>query len=110
MAPPPPAAAPDVRVDLSPAPDAAWLAGYRYRGAALPPEAGAVLTRAHDPLFASVRPDPAPARPAAVARGVVEDGWLVITAVTVAAKICTWLRLLAATLSLGVETSSPVSL
>jgi N-acetylglutamate synthase len=77
-------AAPDVRVDLSPAPDAAWLAGYRYRGAALPPEAEAVLTRAHDPLFASVRPDPGTARPAAVARGVVEDGWLVITAVTVA--------------------------
>ena len=42
------------------------------------------LLRAGDPMFASVRPDPAPARPAAVARGAVEDGWLVITAVTVA--------------------------
>jgi N-acetylglutamate synthase len=76
--------APGVPVELAPAPDAAWLAGYRYRGAALPPEAEAVLTHAADPLFASVRPDPAPAPPAAVARGAVEEGWLVITAVTVA--------------------------
>ncbi len=37
--------APDVPVDLSPAPDAAWLAGYRHRGAAHPPLAGAVLTQ-----------------------------------------------------------------
>jgi len=72
--------APDVPVDLSPAPDAAWLAGYRYRGVALPPEAGAVLTHARDPLFASVRPDPAPAPPAAVARGAVEDGLLALYA------------------------------
>lgn len=76
--------APDVPVELSPEPDDAWLAGYRYRGAALPPEARAVLTGAGDALFASVRPEPAPARPAAVARGSVADGWLVITAVTVA--------------------------
>ncbi|SDF23370.1 Acetyltransferase (GNAT) family protein [Blastococcus aurantiacus] len=75
--------APDVPVELSPAPDAAWLAGYRYRGAALPPAARAVLTRADDPLFASVRPASSPALAAAVARGAVEDGWLVITAVTV---------------------------
>lgn len=73
---------PDMPVQLAPEPDDAWLAGYRYRGAALPPTARAVLTRATDPLFASVRP--APGRPAAVARGVVEEGWLVITAVTVA--------------------------
>jgi len=76
-------AAPDVPVHLSPVPDAAWLAGYRYRGAALPPEARAVLTGAGSPLFASVRPAPAPAPLAAVARGAVEDGWLVISAVTV---------------------------
>lgn len=76
--------APEVPVDLSPEPDDAWLAGYRYRGAPLPPEARAVLTGADDPVFASVRPGPAQDRPAAVARGVVEDGWLVITAVTVA--------------------------
>jgi ribosomal protein S18 acetylase RimI-like enzyme len=76
--------APEVPVELSPAPDAAWLAGYRYRGAALPPQAPAVLTRARCPLFASVRLAPAPADLAAVARGAVEDGWLVISAVTVA--------------------------
>ncbi|MGY2127542.1 GNAT family N-acetyltransferase [Blastococcus sp. SYSU DS0617] len=76
--------APDVPVEVSPAPDDAWLSGYRYRGAALPPQARAVLTRAEGPMFASVRPAPAPAPPAAVARGAVADGWLVITAVTVA--------------------------
>ncbi len=76
--------APEVAVQLSRTPDEAWLTGYRYRGAALPPEAPAVLLGAERPLFASVRPDPAPAPPAAVARGAVEDGWLVISAVTVA--------------------------
>ena len=76
--------APPVEVQLSPAPDEAWLTGYRYRGAPLPPAARAVLTAADRPLFASVRPEPAPAAPAAVARGAVADGWLVITAVTVA--------------------------
>lgn len=76
--------APDVAVQLSPTPDEAWLTGYRYRGAVLPPEAPAVLLGAERPLFASVRPEPAPAPPAAVARGAVDDGWLVISAVTVA--------------------------
>ncbi len=76
--------APGAHVHLSPEPDAAWLAGYRYRGAALPAEARAVLTSAGCPLFASVRLAPAPAPLAAVARGAVEDGWLVISAVTVA--------------------------
>jgi ribosomal protein S18 acetylase RimI-like enzyme len=76
--------APDVAVQLSPAPDDAWLAGYRYRGAPLPPQARSVLTRAECPVFASVRPAPEPAPPAAVARGAVADGWLVISAVTVA--------------------------
>ncbi len=78
-----PWSAPEVAVQLSPEPDDAWLAGYRYRGVPLPPTARAVLTHADDPLFASVRPT-AHEHPAAVARGVVEDGWLVITAVTVA--------------------------
>jgi N-acetylglutamate synthase len=76
--------APEVEVLLSPAPDDVWLAGCRYRGAALPPEARAVLTAAGSPVFASVRPAPEPAPPAAVARGAVADGWLVISAVTVA--------------------------
>lgn len=75
--------APEAPVALAPAPDDAWLAGYRYRGAPLPAAARAVLLNATDPLFASVRLAPAPAPLAAVARGVVADDWLVITAVTV---------------------------
>ena len=75
--------APDVGVALAPAPDDAWLAGYRYRGTPLPPVAREVLLGAEDPVFAAVRLDPAPAPLAAVARGVVVDGWLCVTAVTV---------------------------
>ncbi|WP_244523864.1 GNAT family N-acetyltransferase [Blastococcus sp. DSM 46786] len=73
----------DDPVLLDDAPDEVWLAGYRHRGAALPAVAAAVLRHAERPLFASVRPDPATDRPAAVARGVVSDGCLVVSAVTV---------------------------
>jgi ribosomal protein S18 acetylase RimI-like enzyme len=76
-------AARQVEVDLAPKPDDAWLTGYRYRGTPLPPVASAVLVNADDPVFASVRLDPAPAPLAAVARGVVVDGWLCVTALTV---------------------------
>ena len=76
--------APHVPVDLAPEPDDAWLTGYRYRGSRLPPVAAKVLVNADSPVFASVRFDPAPVPPAAVARGVVVDGWLCVTAVTVA--------------------------
>ena len=76
-------APPGVPVALAPEPDDAWLAGYRYRGTPLPPVARAVLTSADDPVFASVRIDPAPAPLAAVARGVSVEGWLCVTAVTV---------------------------
>jgi GNAT superfamily N-acetyltransferase len=74
---------PSVDVVLAAEPDDDWLTGYRYRGSALPPVARDVLLAADDPAFATVRLDPAPAPPAAVARGVVVDGWLVVTAVTV---------------------------
>jgi ribosomal protein S18 acetylase RimI-like enzyme len=74
---------PTVDVDLATAPDEDWLTGYRYRGSALPAVARDVLLAADDPVFAAVRLDPAPAPPAAVARGVVVQGWLVVTAVTV---------------------------
>ena len=73
----------DVPVDLSPVPDDGWLAGYRYRGAPLPPVAVRVLTNASDVVFAAVRSGPAPAPPIAVARGVLTGGWLGVTAVTV---------------------------
>jgi ribosomal protein S18 acetylase RimI-like enzyme len=75
--------APHVTVDLSPEPDVAWLAGYRYRGAPLPPVAREVLGNADSPVFASVRLSPAPAPLAAVARGAVVEDWLCVTAVTV---------------------------
>jgi N-acetylglutamate synthase len=74
---------PRIAVDLASEPDEAWLTGYRYRGTPLPPVARAVLVNADDPVFAAIRCDPAPAPPAAVARGVVVDDWLVVTAVTV---------------------------
>jgi N-acetylglutamate synthase len=73
----------DVAVDLLPEPDDAWLAGYQYRGTPLPAVARAVLTNAEQPVFAAVRLAPSPAPLAAVARGVLVDGWLVVTAVTV---------------------------
>jgi ribosomal protein S18 acetylase RimI-like enzyme len=73
----------DVDVTLAAEPDDDWLTGYRYRGSALPLVARDVLLAADDPAFAAVRLDPAPASLAAVARGVVVDGWLVVTAVTV---------------------------
>jgi GNAT superfamily N-acetyltransferase len=75
--------APSVRVDLAEVPDDAWLAGYRYRGTPLPPVAYDVLVNAAEPVFAAVRCGPAPAPLAAVARGVVVEGWLCVTAVTV---------------------------
>ena len=74
-------AAVDVRVELADRPDDAWLAGYR--ATPLPAVAREVLTGAEDVVFASVRLDAAPAPPAAVARGVLTDGWLGVTAVTV---------------------------
>ncbi|WP_409330513.1 GNAT family N-acetyltransferase [Trujillonella humicola] len=81
---PPGSGDPAVPVVLSPAPDDAWLAGYRHRGSPLPPAARRVLTGAEDVVFASVRPAAPPAPPAAVARGVVTDDWLGVSAVTVA--------------------------
>ena len=74
---------PAVDVGLATRPDDAWLAGYHYRGTPLPPVAPAVLVNAEDPVFAAVRRGPDPAPLAAVARGVLVEGWLCVTAVTV---------------------------
>ncbi len=74
---------PSVGVALDPEPDDAWLAAYRYRGTPLPPVARQVLLSGDEPVFAAVRLEPTPAPLAAVARGVVVDGWLCVTAVTV---------------------------
>jgi ribosomal protein S18 acetylase RimI-like enzyme len=73
-----------IPVELAEAPDEAWLRGYRYRGGELPAGAAEVLTNAADAVFASVRPAPGPAPVGAVARGALDDGWLGVTAVTVA--------------------------
>lgn len=71
--------APAVPVDLSPDPDDDWLATYAD-GAALPPAARRVLTSAEDVVFAAVRRGP---ETVAVARGVLTDGWLGVSAVQV---------------------------
>jgi ribosomal protein S18 acetylase RimI-like enzyme len=74
-----PAPVPAVPVELSPTPDDAWLAAYAD-GAALPPAAHEVLT-GEDVVFAAVRD--ATGTPVAVARGVLTDGWLGVSAVGV---------------------------
>jgi GNAT superfamily N-acetyltransferase len=79
--------APAVDVDLADEPSDAWLAGYRYRGAVLPPVARQVLMGGDRPVFAAVRLEPAPAPLAAVARGVVAEDLLVVTAVTVDERV-----------------------
>jgi GNAT superfamily N-acetyltransferase len=66
--------------NYSSSPTADWLSGYRYRGAALPVGAEHVLATAADPTFLSLYEDGAVV---AVARGVVDEGWLGVTAVTV---------------------------
>jgi N-acetylglutamate synthase len=73
------------RQDLPPArfddrPSDAWLGGYLYRGNPLPAGAVAVLTNADNVVFASLADD---LGQAAVVRGVVTDGWLGVTALTV---------------------------
>lgn len=67
-------------VSHAPAPSADWLAGYQYRGKDLPAGAVDVLTSAADPTFAAVA---GPDGLLGVARGVIDEGWLGVTAVTV---------------------------
>ncbi|MDQ3463286.1 MAG: GNAT family N-acetyltransferase [Actinomycetota bacterium] len=73
------------RADLQPVtheavPGPEWLAGYQYRGLSLPDGAVSVLTNATAPTFASVRDS---GGFIGVGRGVVDEGWLGVTAVTV---------------------------
>jgi N-acetylglutamate synthase len=71
---------PPVRLD--PAPSDRWLAAYHYRGgAALPEFAVRLMTSARQPVFASVADGDAVV---AVGRGVLDEGWLGVTAVEVA--------------------------
>ncbi|MFQ1000397.1 GNAT family N-acetyltransferase [Modestobacter sp. SSW1-42] len=69
-----------VPVELSPSPDDAWLAAYAD-GRVLPPAARQVLTSAETVVFAAVRD--AGGAPVAVGRGVLTDGWLGVSAVSV---------------------------
>jgi ribosomal protein S18 acetylase RimI-like enzyme len=57
-----------------------WLGGYLYRGQPLPPSAVSVLENADAVVFGSLEDA---AGPAAVVRGVLTDGWLGVTALTV---------------------------
>lgn len=73
------------RTDLPPVafadePSEAWLAAYHYRGGALPPVAIEVLRTGDEPFFAHVTLD---GTIAAIARGVLDEGWIGITAVEV---------------------------
>ncbi|HET9657074.1 MAG TPA: GNAT family N-acetyltransferase [Kineosporiaceae bacterium] len=67
-------------LDLAAEPDAGWLAGYRYRGQELPPQARALLLSAADQVFCSIRDGD---RTVAVARGSLSGGWAGVTAVEV---------------------------
>ncbi len=67
-------------LEITDEPGDEWLAAYHYRGGALPPNAIEVLRIADRPFFASVRLD---GQIAAIARGVVDDGWVGVTAVEV---------------------------
>jgi ribosomal protein S18 acetylase RimI-like enzyme len=72
---------PPITVELADAPSDGWQAGYRSRGASLPAVALSVLTNAARPVFASIVED---GEHVAIARAVVDSGWLGITAVEVA--------------------------
>ena len=61
-------------------PSAQWLSGYLYRGRPLPANAVTVLVNARQPTFLSLVDG---SELLGVARGIVTDGWLGVTAVTV---------------------------
>jgi ribosomal protein S18 acetylase RimI-like enzyme len=67
-------------VSFSSVPDDAWLTGYLYRGSPLPESAVQVLVNADDVIFAALHDDRGRV---AVVRGVLTDGWLGVTALTV---------------------------
>lgn len=78
----------DRRDDVAPPsvsdrPDDAWLAAYHYRGTELPTVARKVMSAGAEPLFVSLADDTGVV---AVARGAVDEGWLGVTAVEVAAR------------------------
>ncbi len=76
-----PAAIAGYQLQLAAAPDADWLAGYHYRGGPLPAAAAQLLARHDRAQFASIRQG---RQVVAIARGVVDEGWLGVSAVEVA--------------------------
>lgn len=71
----------DLWVTAADAPGPEWLAHYRYRGSLLPPHAVAVLGGGPSPTFLTVSSPTGEVL--GVGRGVVDSGWLGVTAVTV---------------------------
>lgn len=72
----------DERVRLDPVASAAWLDGYHHRGGPLPEHAVRLLTRHDQVRFASLSRD---GSVVGVARATVDEGWLGVSAVEVAA-------------------------
>ncbi len=66
---------------FEPTPSQRWLDGYLYRGSPLPDSAVAVLCHANSVVFGSLTDERGQS---ALVRGVLTDGWLGITALTVA--------------------------
>ena len=66
---------------FEPTPSRQWLDGYLYRGSPLPDSAVAVLCHANSAVFGSLADGRGQS---AVVRGVLTDGWLGVTALTVA--------------------------
>jgi GNAT superfamily N-acetyltransferase len=75
--------APDIAVDVSTVPDAAWLAAFRYADQPLPASLTEVVTKAEHPVFVSARDETGST--VALARGALTPQWLGITAVEVVA-------------------------
>jgi GNAT superfamily N-acetyltransferase len=71
-----------VTIDITPTPDAAWLASFRYGSEPVPAAAVPIMTKAEHPVFVSAR-GPA-GTTLAIARGAICRRWLGVTAVEVA--------------------------
>ena len=77
---------PGLRIGSAPAPDSAWLGAYHYRGSDRLPSGAVELLARHDRVaFLSARHHPG-GEVVAVARAVVDDEWLGVTAVDVAPR------------------------
>ena len=72
-----------LHLDVATAASPEWLAACRYRGGPMPAAGAALLQRHENAMFASVR---AGSVVVAVARGVLDDGWLGVTLLDVDAN------------------------